>query len=602
MSTDAASVGVPLRPTDPRHMGRYRLLRRLGEGGMGTVFLGDDPTGRQVAVKVIRGEHAADPDFRRRFRSEVAHAQTVPPFCTAEVLDADPNHETPYLVIEYVEGPTLTEVVSTRGPLSPGNVYGVAVTVASALTAIHGAGVIHRDLKPSNVLLAPGAPKVIDFGIASATSSATVTGGQLIVGTVAYMSPERLESTAGDRPTEAADIFAWGAVVAYAANGYPPFRSDSPAATAVAILTREPDLGNLTEPLRGLVARALAKNPADRPTARGLYEAMVATERRQANVGAPADSTTVATTPPTEIVVAVPHPRLPQPAGPQPQQPEPRPPGRPTGAVPRRSPWRRRLGIGVLALLLVVAIGALVGLLTVGLPGSKTGSAGPTAPVNPTSPTPTPSPSASASASAPALLRNVFLSDPLTSQVSGRWRARADDGFNASCRFTAAGFQTELSSIGRTRSWRCDSPPDVLADVQVTVSVTLDTPDTCGAVWFRFQGKVAGYAMRICADRVEVGTHSGAFLTVLDRADLTPALTLGTPARFSVMAVGDTLTLLRCSVAATGCPDPQVLGHVTDKTFTKAGTVQLGLFEPDDAPANQTYLVTFGDIEIRDSP
>ena len=112
----------------------------------------------------------------------------------------------------------------------------------------------------------------------------------------------------------------------------------------------------------------------------------------------------------------------------------------------------------------------------------------------------------------------MFLSDPLTSQVPGHWRARADDAFNAACRFTAGGFQTELSSIGRTRSWRCDSPPDLLADVQVTVTVTLETPGTCGAVWFRFQGKVAGYAMRVCGDQAGIGTHSGALLTVLGRA------------------------------------------------------------------------------------
>ena len=242
-------------------------------------------------------------------------------------------------------------MVSTRGPLSPGNLYGVAVTVASALTAIHGAGVIHRDLKPSNVLLAPGAPKVIDFGIASATSSVTVTtGGQVLVGTVAYMSPERLESSAGDRPTQAADIFAWGAVVAYAANGRPPFLSDSPTTTAVAILTREPDLGSLTEPLRSLVARALAKNPADRPTARGLYDAMVATERLPVNLSVPPVDGT------TEVVAPRPPPTRPAPA----------------------APWRRRLGIGSLALLLVVAIGVLVGLLTVGVPGSGKGTAAPT--------------------------------------------------------------------------------------------------------------------------------------------------------------------------------------------------------------------------------
>jgi eukaryotic-like serine/threonine-protein kinase len=556
---------------------------------MGTVFLADTPDGTQVAVKVIRGEHAADPDFRRRFRAEVAHAQKVPPFCTAEVLDADPDYETPYLVVEYVEGPTLTQVVATRGPLSPATVYGVAVTVASALTAIHGAGVIHRDLKPSNVLLAPGAPKVIDFGIASATSSATVTtGGQPLVGTVAYMSPERLEATAGDRPTAAADIFAWGAVVAYAANGRPPFLSDSPTSTAVAILTREPDLGNLTEPLRSQVARALAKNPDDRPSARDLYDELVSTERRPAGVPVPAGgapTVVIAPAGPTEIV-------------------------RPAGS---RWPWPRRAGLAALALLLVAAAGVLVGLLTTGtirMPGSAAPRATPVAVTNPPTGAATSSPSAPASPSpslspsgpaAPAPLPFVFLRDPLTKAVPGHWRARPDNGagYNASCSFTGDGLQAQLSSIGLTRTWRCDSPSALLGDVQVSVSVTLDTPDACAAVWFRFQGKVAGYAMRICADHVEVGTHSGPTLTVLQQADLSPALALGVPARFSVMVVGHTLTMLRCTPAASGCTDPQLLGQADNSTFTKAGTVQLGLFEPDDAPADQPYRVTFADVEIR---
>src|SRR5689334_13199930 len=152
---------------------------------MGTVYLARARDGRRVAVKVIKPENSRDAEFRARFRSEVEKARRVPPFCTAEVLDADPDHETPYLVVEYVDGPSLADVVQDRGPLTASHLHSVAIGVATALSAIHGAGVIHRDLKPRNVLLAPGSPKVIDFGIAralEATSGHTST--DQMVGTV----------------------------------------------------------------------------------------------------------------------------------------------------------------------------------------------------------------------------------------------------------------------------------------------------------------------------------------------------------------------------------------------------------------------------------
>ncbi|HEY9484527.1 MAG TPA: serine/threonine-protein kinase, partial [Micromonosporaceae bacterium] len=190
----SATAGTALRASDPVQLGPYKLLRRLGEGGMGSVYLAEAADHTTVALKVIRTDLAEEPEFRRRFRSEVIRAQQVPPFCTAEVLDADPDHETPYLVVEYVDGPSLSEVVTERGPLTQANLYGLAIGVATALTAIHGAGVIHRDLKPSNVLLAPGTPKVIDFGIARATEGPDgETRTDQLMGTVAYMAPERLD-------------------------------------------------------------------------------------------------------------------------------------------------------------------------------------------------------------------------------------------------------------------------------------------------------------------------------------------------------------------------------------------------------------------------
>ena len=267
---------TPLRPSDPEFLGDYRLLARLGQGGMGTVYLAQARNGRPVAIKVIKSELAYEERFRARFRSEVNRARQVPPFCTAELLDADADHETPYLVVEYVDGPSLAEVVAEQGPLTGGSLHSVAVGVATALAAIHGAGVIHRDLKPANVLFALGTPKVIDFGIARAFEATSQhTGTDQMVGTVAYMAPERFDSDSS-RIGPAADVFAWGVVVTYAGTGRTPFGGDSAAATAGAILTRPPKLDGLPASLRDLVARTLEKEPELRPTAFELLDELVA--------------------------------------------------------------------------------------------------------------------------------------------------------------------------------------------------------------------------------------------------------------------------------------------------------------------------------------
>ena len=329
----------PLRPGDPDHLGAYELQGRLGAGGMGTVYLGRTPQGRPVAVKVVRTEFTPDGEFPARFRSEVNRARQVPPFCTAEVLDADLDHEPPYLVVEYVDGPTLTDVVRNRGPLSPAALQSAAVGIATALTAIHGAGVIHRDLKPGNVLFALGGLKVIDFGIArplEATSAHTRT--DQMVGTVAYMAPERFDEHPDLRLSPAADIFAWGAVVMFAATGRTPFQADSAPGTAMRILTQAPDLTGLAEPLRGIVARALAKDPAERPTARELLDLLLTAGR------APAPAT-----------VAIP-PFRPGPAGGVPD--DHAVPAVATGTVVTTRP-RRRLPVVLsgLAVLLVLVAG-----------------------------------------------------------------------------------------------------------------------------------------------------------------------------------------------------------------------------------------------------
>jgi eukaryotic-like serine/threonine-protein kinase len=263
-----------------RRLGAYELVGRLGEGGMGTVYLGRAADGRPVAIKVVRREFAADGEFLRRFRSEVNRAREVPPFSTAEVLDADPDHDPPYLVVEYVDGPSLADVVREQGPLRGAALHSVAVGIATALTAIHGARVIHRDLKPQNVLMARGGVKVIDFGIArplEVTSAHTRT--DQMVGTIAYMAPERFEPEQAAAVSFPADIFAWGAVVAYAATGRTPFAADSAPGTAMRILTQPPTLDGLDEPLRTIVGHSLAKEPADRPTARELLDSLLASER-----------------------------------------------------------------------------------------------------------------------------------------------------------------------------------------------------------------------------------------------------------------------------------------------------------------------------------
>ncbi|WP_405088018.1 glycoside hydrolase family 6 protein [Microbispora sp. NBC_01389] len=259
---------------EPRRIGPFHILGRLGQGGMGTVYLGRDDDGREAAVKVIHPQWAADPAFRRRFQREVAAAQRVARFCTAAVLGAGLDGEVAYLATEYVPGPTLQEVVRDRGPLSGSSLEAVAVNVAVALQAIHSAGVIHRDLKPSNVLLSPVGPKVIDFGIAQVTDNTADMSG-IVAGTPSFMSPEQAK---GDRLTPASDIFGWGALVAYTASGHAPFSGGSIPSILYRVLHDPPRISGLDPRLRSIVDLALAKEPAQRPTAQRLVEMLTGHE------------------------------------------------------------------------------------------------------------------------------------------------------------------------------------------------------------------------------------------------------------------------------------------------------------------------------------
>jgi len=268
---------APLDEDDPRELGPYILLGRLGDGGMGSVYLARRPPGASgsgsgsdeqalVAVKVIRPDLARLPQFRERFLREAEAARRVARFCTAEVLDVNTTGR-PYLVTEYVDGPTLLAAVRDRGPMPAAELERLGIAVASALTAIHAAGVVHRDLKPANILLSPSGARVIDFGIARAYDTTTgLTEGS--IGTPAYMAPEQ---ALGAQASAAADIHAWGAVLLFAATGRSPFgEGATPAVLLRRVVDETPDLRGVPEPLRPIVAQALAKDPAQRPTAQDL--------------------------------------------------------------------------------------------------------------------------------------------------------------------------------------------------------------------------------------------------------------------------------------------------------------------------------------------
>jgi serine/threonine protein kinase len=239
---------------------------------MGIVYLGRTRGGRPVAVKVIRPEYADDPDFRIRFRREVQAASRVLGLCTARVVDADPDAERPYLVTEFIAGPPLDRYVSIHGRLAGDQLWAFAIGVAEALVAIHSAGVVHRDLKPSNLLLASDGPRVIDFGIASAIDATSVTRTGISVGTPAWMAPEQVR---GEAATSASDVFGWGALIAFAATGRPPFGVGPPDAVLYRLIHEAPALDGVPTSIRSLVDPALAKDPSSRPSAKQLLSALL---------------------------------------------------------------------------------------------------------------------------------------------------------------------------------------------------------------------------------------------------------------------------------------------------------------------------------------
>ncbi|MEU9717356.1 serine/threonine-protein kinase [Streptomyces sp. NPDC047976] len=263
----------PLEAGEPRTVGAYRLLGRLGAGGMGRVYLGRSAGGRTVAVKIVHPHFASDTEFRARFRREVEAARRVGGEWTAPVLDADPDAPVPWVATGYVAGPSLDRAVAGHGPLPEASVRAVGAGLARALVAVHGLGLVHRDVKPSNVMLTLDGPRLIDFGIARATDgTASLTSTGVSIGSPGYMSPEQI---LGKGVTGASDVFSLGAVMAFTATGRPPFSGDNSATLLYKVVHEPPELDGIPSgELRELIGSCLAKAAADRPAPEALAAAL----------------------------------------------------------------------------------------------------------------------------------------------------------------------------------------------------------------------------------------------------------------------------------------------------------------------------------------
>jgi serine/threonine protein kinase len=360
---------APLQQADPAWVGRYRLVARLGAGGMGVVYLAETGDGQPVAVKVLRPELADNPEFRTRFGREVTALTRIQGMCTVRVIEADTEAPKPFLVTEYADGPSLSEYVDAHGPLDPRMLYGLATGLAEALTAIHAAGIVHRDLKPSNVLLTAAGPKVIDFGIAQALDTTSLTRTGITVGSAGFMAPEQIMGRAGT----AADIFTWAVTVAFAASGKAPFGTGASDAIMYRIMHAAPDISAVPPGLLPLVEAGLAKDPQARPAAPQLLAQLTNTAARPS----------AGYENPTQTILAQNwHAPATGPAGPAPGATGP---AGPTG--PRPSRRRTALLPVVLTLaFLLAAGGTALGLALAARPASHAASGGTSAPESPTQP------------------------------------------------------------------------------------------------------------------------------------------------------------------------------------------------------------------------
>ncbi|MFE0519129.1 bifunctional serine/threonine-protein kinase/ABC transporter substrate-binding protein [Streptomyces sp. NPDC058954] len=275
-------MSEPLRPSDPSRIAGFRLLRRLGAGGMGVVYLGRDEAGTLAAVKVIRGGSAGDPAFRARFAREAELARRVESPWVVPVLGADAEADEPWLATAFVPGPSLVEAVGAHGPLPSSAARTLGRLLAEALADLHAAGLVHRDVKPGNVLLALDGPRLIDFGVARAEDDTALTASGLVVGSPGFLAPEQAR---GEPASPASDVFALGGVLTYALTGRPPFGTGEPEAMLYRTVHDEPVLDGIEDGPRALVGRCLAKDPTVRPTAEELRRLLAGPEDGSDGVG-----------------------------------------------------------------------------------------------------------------------------------------------------------------------------------------------------------------------------------------------------------------------------------------------------------------------------
>jgi predicted Ser/Thr protein kinase len=485
----------PLEPGDPVRLGRFELLGRLGEGGQGVVYLGrgSGPGEERVAVKVLRS--SADALVLERLARELAAVHQVQPFVTAGVIEATTDGDRRYVVSEFIDGPSLQERVLAQGPLAEGELLRLAVGTATALTAIHGAGVVHRDFKPANVLLGPDGPRVVDFGIARLTDASTITSG--VIGTPAYIAPEQLT---GEHPTSAVDIFAWAVAMVYAATGRTAFSADTVPAVIYRIVHTEPDLAGVPPSLLPLIRQCLTKDPRRRPTARDVLLAIVDPSTRQAMAAGPAtepfsDSVPLPGDPPSPLAAGAGRAR---PAA------EPTVPGAllAPGLPPMAGPPERRHGRG--PVLAAAAAGAAVfaALIIAGVlllarggssPATTTGQgpgSTPAATTTPAASVTTTSPSATAVASGPKI----------PAAFAGTWSGTAMQSALANPQVALPNSITlTLAADGRTAHEVNQECVNTLTVTKVTDTVlTFDepgVPGTCvaGTVTLTLKGKGLTY-------------------------------------------------------------------------------------------------------------